>query len=141
VPPISKLMACSILVSALASGFGCSTYRAALLYQRGTDELNRGEIALAVVDLERAAELAPRASEIQNHLGLALSAAGRDDDAHRAFERAAELDCSNTAAAHNLALVEAGGRDGETVLDESTNSSESGAEHGDDTRTKGRAEE
>jgi Flp pilus assembly protein TadD len=55
-----------------------------------------------VADLERAAALVPAASEVQNHLGLAYAAAGRDADARAAFERAVELDCENAAAGQNL---------------------------------------
>lgn len=85
---------------------GCATFRAARLYDSGTRALDRGEVAEAIADLERAATLSPRASEIQNHLGLAYAAAGRPDDARRAFERALELDCGNEAARHNLGVAE-----------------------------------
>jgi Flp pilus assembly protein TadD len=87
-------------------GAGCATFRAARLYDAGTRALDRGELARAIGDLERAAALAPQASEIQNHLGLAYAAAGRPDDAHRAFERALALDCGNEAARHNLRVAE-----------------------------------
>jgi Flp pilus assembly protein TadD len=62
----------------------------------------RGDAERAVADLERAAVLTPQASEVQNHLGLAYGALGRDDDAVRAFERAVEIDCDNRAAQQNL---------------------------------------
>lgn len=85
---------------------GCATYRAARLYRRGSIALERGESERAVADLERAAVLAPHASEIQNHLGLAYAASGRDEDALHAFRRAVELDCDNRQALHNLAAAE-----------------------------------
>jgi len=44
------------------------------LYQNGTSALDRGDSQQAVVELERAAELVPEASEVQNHLGLAANA-------------------------------------------------------------------
>ena len=65
--------------------------------------------------LEQAARLLPHASEVQNHLGIAYSMAGRDDDALAAFGRAVELDCSNRAALQNLAEAEAD-REGEPPL-------------------------
>jgi tetratricopeptide (TPR) repeat protein len=86
---------------------GCTSWRAAQLYQSGTVELDRGEYELAIADLERASELAPQASQVQNHLGLALAATGREDEAREALRRAVALDCTNDAAAHNLSLIEA----------------------------------
>lgn len=81
---------------------GCNTLQGAALYREGTRALERGDAAAAVVALEAAAVRVPRASEVQNHLGLAYLAAGRPDDALRAFERAVDLDCDNAAAQHNL---------------------------------------
>lgn len=95
------------IVLALPLLGGCTSWRAAQLYQSGTAELERGEYELAISDLERASELAPQASQVQNHLGLALAATGREDEARAALERAVALDCTNDAAAHNLALLEA----------------------------------
>jgi Flp pilus assembly protein TadD len=94
---------------ALALGFaliGCASFQAARLYRSGSNALERGETTRAIADLERAAELLPHASEVQNHLGLAYEAAGRPEDAQRAFERAVELDCDNEAARHNLEFAE-----------------------------------
>ncbi|HEY5656747.1 MAG TPA: tetratricopeptide repeat protein [Myxococcota bacterium] len=85
---------------------GCATYEGARLYRRGSDALERGDVERAVADLERAAALVPHASEIQNHLGLAYRASGRDADALRAFRRAVALDCDNRQALHNLAVAE-----------------------------------
>lgn len=95
------------LASAMAMA-GCASYQAARLYARGTEALDRGEPERAIRDLERAAELAPRASPIQNHLGLAYRSAGRHEEAVAAFERALELDCDNHAAASNLRAANAG---------------------------------
>jgi Flp pilus assembly protein TadD len=97
------LVLCAVLVLGLS---GCSSYQGALLYQSGTLALDRGDSARAIEDLERAAELVPEASEVQNHLGLAYAAAGRDADALKAFQRSVDIDCGNLAAAENLAVAQ-----------------------------------
>jgi Flp pilus assembly protein TadD len=84
---------------------GCVSWRAAQLYQSGTAALDAGSTERALSDLERAALLQPRASEIQNHLGLAHLAAGDLEAAGAAFERAIQLDCDNAAARRNLTGV------------------------------------
>ena len=94
-----------VLALALAL-VGCASFQASRLYGSGSEALERGETARAIADLERAAELLPHASEVQNHLGLAYDAAGRPEEAQRAFERAVELDCDNEAARHNLEFAE-----------------------------------
>ena len=81
---------------------GCAELEATRFYRSGTDALDRGEAQRAVADLERAADLAPEVSAIQNHLGIAYEEAGRSDDALRAYERAVALDCDNRAAESNL---------------------------------------
>ena len=91
---------------ALALG-GCATLRAADLYGSGTAALEAGDEARAIRDLEAAAGHLPEASEVQNHLGLAYEAAGRERDALVAFRRAVALDCDNQPAQHNLSLAEA----------------------------------
>jgi len=88
-----------------ASLLGCASIEGARLYSDGTDALERGDTEGAVRSLERAAERAPDASEVQNHLGIAYLASGRRDDALRAFERAVALDCNNVAAQRNLELL------------------------------------
>jgi Flp pilus assembly protein TadD len=93
---------CAVLLA-----LGCSSFRAARLYRSGTNALDRGDSRQAVVELERAAELLPEASEVQNHLGLAYQAVGRESDAEFAFRRAVSLDCGNAAAVENLRVVEA----------------------------------
>jgi len=93
------------LVLVLLAPAGCASWRAAQLYQSGTQALSSGEIEQAVSELERAARLQPDASEIQNHLGLAKLASGDHDAAEAAFERAVELDCDNDAARRNLASI------------------------------------
>jgi len=81
---------------------GCAQWEGARLYESGTAALDRGEPDRAIADLELAAARVPEASEVQNHLGLAYAAAGRDEDALNAFHRAVDLDCENTAAQKNL---------------------------------------
>jgi Flp pilus assembly protein TadD len=96
---------CALCVALLA--LGCSSFRGARLYQSGTSALDRGDSAEAIAELERAADLLPEASEVQNHLGLAYQAAGRERDAEFAFRRAVALDCGNAAAVENLRVVQA----------------------------------
>ena len=97
----------ALVLLTIAMSFGCTAWRGAALYQNGTSALDDGDVARALLDLGRAAELMPDASEIRNHLGLALLAAGRDEDARRSFEHAVALDCTNHAASDNLARIEA----------------------------------
>lgn len=80
----------------------CASLESARHYRDGSAALDRGEPAIAVVELERAAALTPDASHVQNHLGIAYEEAGRHDDAVRAYERAVALDCDNAAAQANL---------------------------------------
>jgi Flp pilus assembly protein TadD len=103
-PSTCQRVACVLtLALALSPGLaGCASLEAARLYRSGTAALDAGEAERAVADLERAGTLAPQASEVQNHLGLAYAAAGRPGDAERAFRRALELDCENAAARENL---------------------------------------
>lgn len=103
---VRAVLLAAVLATALGSASGCASFRGARLYDRGTRALDRGQPALAVADLERAAALVPDASEVWNHLGLAYAAAGRPVDAQHAFERAVALDCTNAAARHNLRRAE-----------------------------------
>ena len=96
------LALCGVLALGLS---GCTSYQGARLYQSGTLALDRGDSARAIEELERAAELVPEASEVQNHLGLAYASAGRNADARKAFQRAVDIDCGNLAAAENLAVT------------------------------------
>lgn len=84
---------------------GCASLDGARSYRSGSDALERGDLAVAIVELEEAARLLPGASEVRNHLGIAYLEAGRSDDALRAFEEAVSLDCTNEAARHNLGLL------------------------------------
>jgi Flp pilus assembly protein TadD len=95
-----------VLGAALALA-GCASFEAGRAFQRGTAALDRGDAPSAVDELERAAALAPAASAVHNHLGIAYEAAGRPGDARRAYERAVELDCENEAAGRNLAALRA----------------------------------
>ncbi len=90
------------LLAFLVSALGCNTFQGAILYRDGTRALDAGDPIAAIAALEEAAVLAPQASEVQNHLGLAYLAAERRDDARGAFERAVALDCDNEAAQRNL---------------------------------------
>jgi len=96
---LSRLFVLGLLVLSFS---GCASFRAAQFYQSGTRALDRGDSATAIRDLEAAEYLAPEASEIQNHLGLAYREAGRFGEARAAFARAVELDCENDAAQRNL---------------------------------------
>ena len=108
--PRARLLLALAALAALAltpSLGGCASspvasWQGARLYVSGSQALEAGRTDEAVRDLERAAELAPQASEIQNHLGAAYAAQGRDAEALVAFERAVELDCDNDAAQQNL---------------------------------------
>ena len=95
----------SLAAALCALLLGCGAIEGAHLYRDGTQALERGDAESAVRSLELAAERAPEASEVQNHLGIAYLAAGRRADAVHAFERAVALDCDNVAARRNLALV------------------------------------
>jgi tetratricopeptide (TPR) repeat protein len=86
---------------------GCTGFRAARLYQEGTEALNAGDSELAIIRLGEAEQLEPEASEIHNHLGLAYAAAGQHEQALSAFQKAVDLDCSNAAANHNLSAAQA----------------------------------
>jgi len=94
------------LALALVSAPGCASFTGVRLYGSGSQALERGDSERAIADLERAAELMPHASEVQNHLGLAYSSVGRQREATAAFRRALELDCDNAAARRNLAAAE-----------------------------------
>jgi Flp pilus assembly protein TadD len=91
-----------VLALGIALALGCAAVEGHRRFEAGNAALDRGDAALAVAELERAAALVPEASEVQNHLGIAYAAAGRDADALAAFERAVALDCDNRAAAENL---------------------------------------
>jgi Flp pilus assembly protein TadD len=97
----------ALLLAAALGATGCASFRGARLYGSGSRALDRGDAAAAIADLERAAALVPQASEIQNHLGLAYTRAGRDAEALAAFQRAVALDCDNQAARQNLRAAEA----------------------------------
>jgi Flp pilus assembly protein TadD len=94
---------------------GCQSWRAARHYDRGSDALDHGQPLEAIAELEAARRLEPGRSEIVNHLGLAYQSAGRPDDALAAFDRAVELDCTNQAARHNLAVAESRRGSGDTL--------------------------
>jgi len=99
---IAAMLRSIALLVAAACLVACAGLEAARFEASGRAALDRGDAAAAVADLEHAAALAPNASPIQNHLGIAYEQAGRRDDALRAYERAVELDCENEAATANL---------------------------------------
>jgi Flp pilus assembly protein TadD len=106
-PARQRLVAVLTLALAFSPALaGCASFEAARLYRSGTAALDKGEPERAVADLERAGTLAPQASEVQNHLGLAYVELGREAEAERAFRRALALDCDNAAAQANLRAVE-----------------------------------
>lgn len=100
----ARAAALAVLGLALAA---CASFEAARAFERGTAALERGDAAAAVGELERPATLEPRASAVHNHLGIAYEAAGREDEALRAYQRAVELDCGNREAEHNLGALRA----------------------------------
>jgi Flp pilus assembly protein TadD len=85
---------------------GCSTFSGARLYSSGSRALDQGDVVTAIADLEQAGRLLPDSSEVQNHLGIAYEAAGREDAALGAWRRAVALDCGNEAALRNLRSAE-----------------------------------
>jgi Flp pilus assembly protein TadD len=95
----------AVIAIALLGLFGCTTLEGYRHFEAGTAALDRGDAPAAVVELERAAALVPDRSEVHNHLGIAYAAAGRPEDAVRAFERAVALDCDNREAKANLAAA------------------------------------
>ena len=80
-------------------------FKGARHYAAGNEALERGDGELAIFELQRAAELVPHASEVQNHLGLAYLSVGQTGRAGEAFEAALALDCENEAARLNLARL------------------------------------
>lgn len=102
-PILGPLLLCWIT---LVSGVGCASYQAGRLYAQGSAAIS-SDPEQAIRKLVRAAELAPQASEIHNHLGLAYIEAGRPGEALAAFERAVDVDCDNQAAQFNLARARA----------------------------------
>jgi Flp pilus assembly protein TadD len=96
------------LLATLLALTACASFEAGRLYRSGSQALDRGDASRAVADLERAAALAPDASAVHNHLGIAYEETGRPEDALRAYRRAVELDCDNQAAQRNLESLQAG---------------------------------
>jgi Flp pilus assembly protein TadD len=90
------------LLFALALGVGCAVLEGHQAFEAGNHALDRGDTDQAISAFEQAAALVPEASEVQNHLGVAYTSAGRDEEALAAFERAVALDCDNQAAVANL---------------------------------------
>jgi len=108
----SRLAAALLLLVPMLPLIACEStpvrsIRGARHYAEGSEALERGESTRAIAELERAAHFVPRASEIQNHLGLAYWAGGQVERARLAFEHAVDLDCDNRAAQRNLERLDA----------------------------------
>jgi Flp pilus assembly protein TadD len=103
---LRPLLVAGLLLFAPALG-GCASWEGARLYEQGTEALEAGDTERAIRDLEAAASRVPKAGDVYNNLGVAYLAAGRDDDARLAFERAVALDCSDPAAKQNLERLRA----------------------------------
>ena len=105
-PRRGRVLVSLLVATGLVAVTGCTSWRGARLYQRGTQALEQGDSDRALALLAEAARLVPEASEVRNHLGLAQVAVGRDDLALESFELATRLDCNNRAARDNLARLE-----------------------------------
>ncbi len=103
---LRPLFAAGLLLLGSALG-GCASWEGARLYEQGTEALEAGDTERAIHDLEAAAARIPQAGDVYNNLGVAYLAAGRDDDARLAFERAVALDCSDPTAKQNLERLRA----------------------------------
>lgn len=104
-PVVRRRSACALLLlSALlvCQAGACARHQSLRLEREALRALERGEAEVAVAKLEGAAMRAPQAASLQNHLGLAYAAAGRDLDALAAFGRAVDLDCNDAVARANL---------------------------------------
>ncbi len=86
---------------------GCVSVEAGRHLEAGNAALDAGRPAQAVAHFEAAIAVWPEASELHNHLGIALAADGRHRATLAAFERAVALDCDNQAAQQNLANARA----------------------------------
>src|SRR4051794_5443214 len=65
----------------------------------------KGDAAGALAAYEKAAELAPRAAEIQDEIGFLLAATKRTDEAKSRFERAIELQPGYAPAHYHLGVL------------------------------------
>lgn len=73
----------------------------------GLTLLEQGDPAGAVDNLTLAAATLPNVGYVQNNLGMALEHAGRREEAIAAYRRGMELDPEDSAAARNLARLDA----------------------------------
>ncbi len=88
---------------------GASDERAFQLHvELGLAYRQRSRLADALRELDAAAALRPMASDVHVLRGLTLDAAGRSDDAARAFQRAWSLDPANPVKAHYVLRFAAG---------------------------------
>jgi superkiller protein 3 len=70
---------------------------------RGAALLKEGKLEEATLELQKAAEAAPKSAVIQSNLGYAYDKQGRSDDAVAAYRKALELDPANAIVRNNLA--------------------------------------
>lgn len=74
-------------------------------FRLGDDLYRRGLYDQAVLELQKALDLNPRYADIQNHLGLALSAGGRHEEAVAAHRRALDVNPKFMDARMHLAVA------------------------------------
>jgi Flp pilus assembly protein TadD len=96
------LTLCALLPGA-ARGQDKAADTAAQQNARGAALLKDGKFEEAAVELQKAAEAAPKSAVVQSNLGYALDRQGRTDDAVAAYRKALELDPANAIVRNNLA--------------------------------------
>ncbi len=92
------------LVAGCAAGKQAEVKRlqAQASYERGVNEFNEGQMALALTSLKEAVQLSPGVAEYHNALGLVNLSLARNAEAVEEFKRTLELDPQNGEAHHNL---------------------------------------
>jgi tetratricopeptide (TPR) repeat protein len=79
--------------------------RARKLFEKGIREYGRGHYAGALPLLQRAVDIDPRSAVLQNNLGVAYLALGRDKEAEGAFQQAVRADPGAVNSYLNLAAI------------------------------------
>jgi tetratricopeptide (TPR) repeat protein len=74
-------------------------------YQLGDDFYKRGMFEEAIQEYEKALDLNPNYADVNNHLGLAASAAGKRDSAGKAFQNAISANPAFVEAWINLGVL------------------------------------
>src|ERR1700683_4366006 len=85
---------------------GNSTESAQQHWERGQTLANAGDLDDAIVELRRAATLAPNNARYLSSLGAVLAQRGNFEEAVRYFERAHKVDPANAAVLQNLAAAQ-----------------------------------